>query len=192
MPARLKVFQAHLGFFDTVVAAPSRAAALKAWGSRQDLFRDGQAKPASDPDAITAALAKPGLVLRRPVGSDVAFSENPGLPQIPKASKKELAQKKPTPATSKAKASAGVERAVRQPKQAPPSPPPDRRALDAAEKAITDLKRDEERVLATLAKRKAVLDEEELRTRNAFHARRKRAEEELAKARKDYVDKLRR
>src|SRR4029079_17852375 len=72
MPPRLKVFQAHLGFFDTVVAAPSRAAALKAWGSRQDLFRDGQARPASDPGAIAAALAKPGLVLRRPVGSNVA------------------------------------------------------------------------------------------------------------------------
>jgi hypothetical protein len=34
------------------------------------------------------------------------------------------------------------------------------------------------------------LDEEELRTRNAFHARRKRAEEQLAKARKAYVSKL--
>src|ERR1051325_950041 len=97
MPARLKVFQAHLGFFDTVVAAPSRAAALKAWGSRQDLFRDGQAKPASDPDAIAAALAKPGLVLRRPVGSNVAFSENPGLPQVPKAAKKKAPEKKPAP-----------------------------------------------------------------------------------------------
>ncbi len=45
MPARLKAFQAPLGFFDTVVAAPSQGAALKAWGSRQNLFRDGQAKP---------------------------------------------------------------------------------------------------------------------------------------------------
>jgi hypothetical protein len=53
------------------------------------------------------------------------------------------------------------------------------------------LKKEEERVLAALAKRKAALDEEELRTRNAFHARRKRAQEQLAKARKEYVEKLR-
>jgi hypothetical protein len=190
MPPRLKVFQAHLGFFDTVVAAPSRAAALRAWGSRQDLFRDGQAKEASDPSAITAALAKPGLVLRRPVGSNVAFSENPGLPQFPKTAKK-APDKKPAPAAAKGKAAAPVARAVRPaPEPPPPPPPPDRSALNAAEKAIADLKREEERVLGALAKRKAALDEEELRTRNAFHARRKRAEDDLAKARKEYVAKL--
>jgi hypothetical protein len=189
MPTRLKVFQAHLGFFDTVVAAPSRAAALKAWGSRQDLFRDGQAKPASDPHAIAAALSKPGLVLRRPVGSNAAFSENPGLPNLPKAPKK-APEKKPAPVASKSKAAAPAARATRTVREPPPPPPPDRSPLDAAEKAIADLKREEERVLGALAKRKAALDEEELRTRNAFHARRKRAEEELAKARKDYVNKL--
>jgi len=197
MPAPLKVFQAHLGFFDTIVAAPSRAAALRAWGSRQDLFRDGQAKPANDPSAIIAALAKPGIVLRRPIGTNVPFSENPGLPQVPKGTKKAPEKKKPTPkpasVASKAKAAPPTARAARarQEPAPPPPPPPDRSALNAAEKAIADLKLEEEQVLATLAKRKAALDEEELRARNAFRARRKRAEEQLAKARKDYVEKLR-
>lgn len=198
MPARLKVFQAHLGFYDTVVAAPSRAAALKAWGSRQNLFRDGQAKEAAAAEAIAAALAKPGIVLRRPVGTNVAFSENPGLPHVPKAPRnapeKKSPDKKPAPLASKPKTASLAERRARSsPPPPPPSrtaPPPDRRALDAAEKALAELKREEERVLAKLAKRKAALDEEELRARNAFHARRKRAEEELAKARKDYVGKL--
>ena len=193
MPPRLKVFQAHLGFFDTVVAAPSRAAALKAWGSRQDLFRDGQAKPASDADAITAALAKPGIVLRRPIGTGGPFSENPGLPQVPKAPKKAPEKKpaqKPSSVASKGKAARPSERAARTRQEPAPPPPPDRSALDAAEKAIADLKQEQERVLAGLAKRKAALDEEELRTRNAFHARRKRADEQLAKARKEYVEKL--
>lgn len=76
---RLKAFQAHLGFFDTVVAAPSQKAALQAWGSRQDLFRDGTAKPASDPDAVSAALAHPGVVLKRLAGSKDPFSEQPPL-----------------------------------------------------------------------------------------------------------------
>src|SRR5882672_4829972 len=88
MPRPLKVFQAHLGFYDTAVAAPSRAAALKAWGSRQNLFREGVASETKDAQAVTAALAKPGVVLRRPVGSNAPFSENPGLPQIPNAPKK--------------------------------------------------------------------------------------------------------
>ena len=33
---RLKVFQAQIGFYDTVVAVPSQPAALKAWGLRQE------------------------------------------------------------------------------------------------------------------------------------------------------------
>src|SRR5712671_2378298 len=104
MPRHLKVFQAHHGFYDTAVAAPSRAAALKAWGSRQNLFREGVASETKDPQAVTAALAKPGVVLRRPVGTNAAFSENPGLPQIPKAPKT-------TPAKTRAKSQ-------------PPEPPP--------------------------------------------------------------------
>ena len=45
---KLKVFQAQFGFYDTVVAAPSRAAALRAWGTHQNLFASGEAKVATD------------------------------------------------------------------------------------------------------------------------------------------------
>ena len=55
---RLKVFQTHLGFFDTVVAAPSQAAALRAWGLHQNIFADGLARIADDPQAVAAALGK--------------------------------------------------------------------------------------------------------------------------------------
>lgn len=77
-----KVYEAHLGFYDTVVAAFSQASALAAWGSTTDLFRMGIARVTDDPAKVKAALAKPGLVLRRPAGSDIAFSENPPLPKI--------------------------------------------------------------------------------------------------------------
>src|SRR4051812_44650186 len=100
MPRPLKVFQAHLGFYDTAVAAPSRAAALKAWGSRQNLFREGVASETKDAQAVTAALAKPGVVLRRPVGTNAPFSENPDLPNVPKLPKKApptKTQAKPVP-----------------------------------------------------------------------------------------------
>jgi hypothetical protein len=62
---RLKVFQAQIGFYDTVVATPSQAAALRAWGVRQDLFAAGQARIADDAQAIDAALAHPDTPLRR-------------------------------------------------------------------------------------------------------------------------------
>jgi hypothetical protein len=78
-----KVYEAHLGFYDTIVSAYSQKSALAAWGSTTDLFRMGIAKITNDPVKVKAALAKPGLVLRRPAGSDIAFSENPPLPKPP-------------------------------------------------------------------------------------------------------------
>jgi hypothetical protein len=85
-----KVYEAHLGFYDTIVAAFSQKSALAAWGSTTDLFKMGIAKTTNDPVKVNAALARPGLVLRRPAGSDIAFSENPPVPKLPsdKAKKK--------------------------------------------------------------------------------------------------------
>src|SRR4051812_5719728 len=83
-PARkLKVFQASVGFYDTVVAVPSQAAALRAWGTHQNLFKDGVARPAEDEAAIHAALAQPGIVLRRAIGTSDRFGLDPGLPKFP-------------------------------------------------------------------------------------------------------------
>jgi hypothetical protein len=77
-----KVFQAHLGFFDTIVAAPSQTSALAAWGSSTNLFAMGLARVTDDPKAIAAAMAKPGIVLRRARGSDDPYSEHPDLPRL--------------------------------------------------------------------------------------------------------------
>jgi len=100
--ATRKVYRAHLGFYDTVVAAHSRQSALAAWGSTQDLFRLGLAKPTDDPAAVKAALAKPGIVLKRLAGSTVAFSEHPPLPDIGAKTDKTRAK----PATRKPRAQA--------------------------------------------------------------------------------------
>ena len=67
MVAKLKVFVSSDGFTDHVVAASSRAKALAAWGAHQDLFKTGGARETSEPDLVTAAIAHPGEVLRRPV-----------------------------------------------------------------------------------------------------------------------------
>jgi hypothetical protein len=42
--AKLKAYQAQIGFYDTVVAAPSQAAALRVWGVRQNLFAGDEAR----------------------------------------------------------------------------------------------------------------------------------------------------
>jgi colicin import membrane protein len=83
-------------------------AALEAWGSKQNLFQRGFAKETEDPATVAAAMAHPGVVLRRAVGTGGKFSENAALPKTvlptpqkgaPKAkekpAKKALSAKKP-------------------------------------------------------------------------------------------------
>jgi hypothetical protein len=77
---KLKTYQTSLGFYDQAVAAPSMKAALDAWGAKSNLFHQGVAKETDDPDIVAATMAAPGIVLRRPVGSDGAFTEHAELP----------------------------------------------------------------------------------------------------------------
>lgn len=80
MPRKLKTYATSAGFFDLAVAAPSMKAALEAWGSNSNLFQHGLAKETDDPKVVAAAMARPGVVLRRPVGTDRAFTEHATLP----------------------------------------------------------------------------------------------------------------
>jgi colicin import membrane protein len=80
MARKLKTYQTSLGFFDMAVAAPSMKAALEAWGSKSNLFHQGFASEVDDPDVIAATMSKPGVILRRPVGSDGPFKEDADLP----------------------------------------------------------------------------------------------------------------
>ena len=77
---KLKTYQTSLGFYDQAIAAPSMRAALEAWGASSNLFHQGAAKETDDPDIVAATLAKPGVVLRRPVGSNGPFTESAELP----------------------------------------------------------------------------------------------------------------
>ena len=77
---KLKTYQTSLGFYDQAIAAPSMRAALEAWGASSNLFHQGAAMETDDPDIVAATLAKPGVVLRRPVGSNGPFTESAELP----------------------------------------------------------------------------------------------------------------
>jgi hypothetical protein len=92
---KLKAFTTEQGFFELAVAAPSRAAALRAWGMKHDLFAQGLARQSQDKAIIAATLAQPGTVLRRPLGSKGAFGNESVLPKIknvPRKAKKKARQ----------------------------------------------------------------------------------------------------
>jgi len=80
MAKKLKTYETSLGFFDLAIAAPSMKAALEAWGADSNLFHQGAAKESDDPDVVAATMAKPGVMLKRPVGSNGPFKEHAGLP----------------------------------------------------------------------------------------------------------------
>lgn len=169
--SRLKVFAAQFGFHDSVVAAPSQAKALEAWGIRQNLFAEGRAAVADDPDAIAAALAHPGTPLRRAVGSKDPFSLEPGLPDVPAPQKPKRPDLKLVPQAA-----------------APPpaTPRPDRSALEAAEKALAAINARRIEEEAELARRREALEAEEAASRQRWIKDRKAAEADLDKARRAY------
>jgi hypothetical protein len=115
---RLKVFRTPIGFDDAWVAAPSRKAALAAWGADRDLFARGIAEEVTDPALTAAALARPGTVIRTSRGT--AAEQLAALPPKPKR------------AARAATAPPDPDKPVARPKRARP-PRPDRGALDKAE-----------------------------------------------------------
>ena len=170
---RLKVFVAQIGFYDTVVAAASQTAALKAWGTRQNLFTGGQARLIDDPQAVEAALANPEVPLRRIVGTDNPFELNPrGLPVIPDAPKKwadEVHTKRPAPP---------------RPKKA--KPPASRTKLDKAEAALRRVDDDRKREETDLRRRQEDFDAEREAAQTTYIERRRAATAAVVAARQIY------
>ena len=164
MARKLKTYQTSLGFFDLAIAAPSMKAALEAWGSETNLFHQGFAKETDDPAIVAATLAKPGVVLRRPVGSDGAFSEHAELP-------KELPVDK--------------ERTAKPP--ATPREPPAQRVDDkAAREAALAFERERKRRDNERRKEEAAREKERKRREEAIA----RAETALEEAKRDHETKV--
>lgn len=157
MMARLKVYRTHLGFYETIVAAPSQAAALKVWDVRQNLFAEGAADVTDDPDAVKAALAAPGVPLKRTAGSKQPYTADPSAPALPEAG------------TAKRE-----------------KPRPDRRALDEAEAALASVKGREAREQAELDARRRALEDELHTAQTRWRGEQKTAEAAVDRARADY------
>jgi colicin import membrane protein len=78
----LKTYVTTSGFFDLAVAAPSMKAALEIWGSNSNIFQKGFAHETDDAHILKTTFAHPGVVLRRPVGSNGLFTEHAELPKL--------------------------------------------------------------------------------------------------------------
>lgn len=153
---RLKVFQAQFGFYDSVVAAPSQAAALSAWGTHQDLFATGDAKITKDEAAMAAALEHPGTPLQRAAGTKDPFALEPSsLPQAPG-------------------------------KTEPAKPKADRSQLDKAEAELRRLEGRHELQEAELQQAQEDLQARRTAVRQAYEASRKAAAAVVSKARAAY------
>lgn len=170
-PRRLKVYQAQFGFHDSVVAAPNQAAALAAWGIRQNLFAEGRAEVSDDPAAVDAALAHPEIPLRRAIGSGDPFTLEPNLPQVPDTPKRPKPVLKVVP---KAKA------------PEPKRPPADRSEVEASERQLTAINERRIEEEAEFQRRRDALEAEETASRRRWAAERKAAEAKLDKARRAY------
>ena len=134
MARKLKTYITNLGFFELALAAPSMKAALDAWGMGHNVFHQGFAKETHDPKIVAAAMAKPGVVLRRPVGTKGAFAEDAALP------KQLWSPPKPEPAKAKPKAKTKATPKAHKPKTGEKA---DRAAILSFEKAKA--RRDRER-----------------------------------------------
>lgn len=167
---KLKVFQAQFGFHDTVVAAPSQAAALRAWGTHQNLFANGEARITTDEAAVAAAIAHPETPLRRAIGSNEPFALEPtSLPAVPEAPKK--AAVKPAPRAKPAAA---------------PKPPADRSKLDSAEAALRELDEARKREEAQLRREAEALESRRVAAQAAYVQARKAATAKVVNARTAY------
>jgi hypothetical protein len=126
---KLKVFRTAAGFHDAYVAAPSRAAALRAWGADRDLFARGVAEEVTDDALMADALAHPGEVIRRSRGT--AAEQLAALPpDPPRAAASPRADEAPR---AKARERA-ADRAPPPRRKAPPEP--DRTAVNQAAAAL--------------------------------------------------------
>ncbi len=144
MPKKLKAYVTNLGFFELAIAAPSMKAALDAWGMTHNAFHQGFAKQTEDPAIVAQTNAKPGVVLRRGVGSTGSFSEDAALPET-------LPTIRP-PATTKFRAAPRRKADKRKP---PETPKADRAAIISFEKARREREKQRAKEEAAQAKERA-------------------------------------
>ena len=171
---RLKVFNTPAGFHNAYVAAPSRKAALEAWGAGTDLFSAGIAEEVKEPTgkAAKAALERPGEVVREGRGGEKEEKPSPS-PESNRQKRSDFARSSPASGRGRKK----------------PKRNPSRAALEKAETALAELEelhaveraelaREEEK----LARKRRALADKQAKARAKAEAKRDAAEQKYRKA----------
>lgn len=165
MPRKLKVFRTPTGFHDAYVAAPSRKAALLAWGADADLFARGTAEEVTDSRLMAEPLKHPGDIVRVSRGDLAA----------------QLKAFEPRKRPAAGKRAAESDRKLRAPK-----PPPRRDRVDEAEAALDLARREQASERAALQKQRDAIE----RQLDALEVRHDKAiarlQQQLEKARAAY------
>jgi hypothetical protein len=161
MAPRLKVFCTSTGLTTSAVAVSSKVKALEAFGTKQDLFKEGLASETTDPELVKAALDRPGEVVTRsalnPQALEAALAAMPKAKKGKKAAEPSAPRKGPPPAL--------VARVKR------------------LEERLAELEQRREAEKADSAERRRALEELEAEAKAAYKRRRKDVEAELATAR---------
>jgi hypothetical protein len=155
MPRALKVFRTPIGFHDAYVAAPTKKAALEAWGSTHDLFARGIAEIVTDPALMEEPLAAPGKVIKRSRGTTAEqIAALPAVERPDRAASADDEEAEPS-ASVKAKTKTPAKPKAK-PKPPPPRPSPE--ALETAEAELEAAGRQHEDDNRALAREQAALD----------------------------------
>jgi hypothetical protein len=189
MVRRLKSYQTSIGFFDLAIAAPSMKAAAVAWGTQTDVFKKGFAKETHDAAIVTATMHRPGVVLKRPVGSNEPFSEHAELPHLPSIDR--LKETRPKPRLKKQPAALVLERerkrreAARKKEEAAREKrrKQQEQAIVKAERAIELAEREHERKVKQIQKDRAALETRSEAEKARWDKQKQRLESALRRAR---------
>ena len=159
MAPRLKVFSTSNGLTVSAVAVSSRAKALEAFGTKQDLFREGLASETTDPALVEAALAQPGELVTRSALAAGALEAALSAGSKPKKKGKTEPEAKRGP------------------------PPALVARVKRLEERLAELERRRDAEKADFAERRAELERHEADAKAAFKKKRKEVEAELETAR---------
>ena len=174
--AKLKVFRTPIGFHDAYIAAPTKKAAIEAWGTGKDVFTRGEAEIVTDPQLTKEPLARPGEVIKRLRGTAAEQLAALGRdePPAPRRGKTEAVHPK------------------RPAKPAKPKPRPSRAKLDEAEAALAEAEARHKEALAGIEAREKALAREREALEQKVRAERDRLEARRAKAEAVHEDALQR
>jgi hypothetical protein len=185
---KLKVFRTPIGFHDAYVAASSRKAALKAWGTSANLFARGAAEQVADEELMREPLAHPGKVIRVARGTMEDYLRAAPNETFAK-SVDQTATTSPSARRHKSKIEPKI--AVSEPKKKR-RPRPSRSTLDKAETQLKHADAAHRAALGKLRAREQELEDERRMLEEIHQSQLQRLERAKEKAKAEYNARIER